>query len=251
VCYNPPSAEAWEFVELQNIAAGPIDLTDVQFTAGITFAFAPGTVLDAGQRLVIASDAAAFAAKFPGITLHGTCTGKLDNSGEQIVLTDALGADIRRFTYNDKLPWPVAADGNGHSMTLIAPAANPDHALPENWRASVSPNGSPGAGDAVPFIGNPNADSDGDGFSDLFEYAMASPNAQIVPGAFAAQFQLRAGADDARVIVESSTALSGWTPVPSSFVTDVSAPAGGIVTVTCQPDSPGTRIFLRARVVLR
>ena len=250
VCYNPPLAAAWEFIELQNIAAGPIDLTDVQFTAGLTFTFAPGTLLGAGQRLVLARDAAAFAAKFPAAALHGTFTGGLDNSGEQLALVDALGADIRRFTYRDDAPWPNAADGNGHSMVLIAPDTNPDHALPENWRASVLPDGTPGGSDAIPFAGDPNADSNGNGYSDLFDYAMAHPPAERLPGAYAVQFNLRAGADDARVIIEISTTLTAWTPVPPGTLR-VSAPVAGLVSIVCTPPPGEVRTFLRARVESR
>lgn len=250
VCYNPPLAGAWEFIELENISAGPIDLTNVQFTAGISYTFAPGTLLAAGQRLVLARDAAAFAAKFPGVTLHGTFTGGLDNSGEQIALVDALGADVRRFTYGDDHPWPNAADGNGHSMVLVAPQTNPDHSLPENWRASVLPYGNPGSSDALPFTGDPNADDNGDGYSNLFNYAMADPPANVTPGTFGAQFLLRAGADAARVIIETSTALTGWTPAPPEILS-VSAPVAGIVTVTCTPVPGEQRTFIRARVLTR
>jgi len=250
ICYNPPAAEDWEFIELQNITAGPIDLTSVQFTAGIAFTFAPGTVLGAGQRLVLASNPAVFAAKFPGVTVHGAYTGRLDNAGEQIALTDALGADIRRFVYGDDYPWPNAADGNGHSMVLIAPHTNPDHSLPENWRASVLPDGNPGGSDALPFAGNPHADSDGDGYTDLFAYAMADPLAVLLPGDFAVNFTLRAGADAARVIIETSTNLGAWTPAPAEILA-VSAPAGGVVNVICTPAPGEPRTFVRARVTVR
>jgi hypothetical protein len=250
ICYNPPAAEGWEFIELQNIAAGTVELTGVQFTAGIGFAFAPGTVLSAGARLVLARDAAAFTAKYPGITLHGTYTGSLDNSGEQLALTDSLGADIRRFIYGDDHPWPNAADGNGHSMVLIAPQSNPDHSLPENWRASVQPDGNPGAGDALPFAGNPAADSNGDGYSDLFNYAMGDPPVALLPGAFTAQFNLRAGADDARVVIETSNGLNDWSPAaPESLA--VSAPVAGIVAILWTPPPGEPRRFARARVTSR
>jgi hypothetical protein len=227
-----------------------VELTGVQFTAGIGFAFAPGTVLSAGARLVLARDAAAFTAKYPGITLHGTYTGSLDNSGEQLALTDSLGADIRRFTYGDDHPWPNAADGNGHSMVLIAPLSNPDHSLPENWRASVLPDGNPGAGDALPFAGNPDADSNGDGFSDLFNYAMGDPPVVLLPGAFPAQFNLRAGADDARVVIETSNGLNDWGPAALESLA-VSAPAAGMVTLLWTPPPGEPRTFVRARVTAR
>lgn len=43
-------------------------------------------------------DPAAIAAKLPAATLHGTFTGRLDNSVGQIALTEAFGEDIKRFT---------------------------------------------------------------------------------------------------------------------------------------------------------
>jgi len=249
LCYNPPLAGAWEFIELQNISAGPIDLTNVQFAAGITYAFDPGTVLPAGGRLVLVRDEAAFAAQFPGITPHGVFTGGLDNSGEPIALTDANGEDIKRFTYSDDHPWPNAADGNGHSMVLIAPATNPDHTLPESWRASVLPGGNPGSSDALPPPANPNVDSNGNGYSDLFEYALAEP--YILPQPGEVQVYLQAGADSARVIVEGSTNLAGWAPLSAAEMTASSAPSGGILTQTWRLPAGLDRAYLRARVVPR
>lgn len=254
ICYNPPGAAAWEFIELMNISGGPVDLTGVEFTAGIAYSFAPGTLLAAGQRLVLASDAAAFAAQFPAITLHGTYTGKLDNNGEQLALTAANASDIRRFTYNDKLPWPTAADGNGHSLTLIAPPTNPDHALPQNWRASVLPNGTPGTGDGVSFAGDPGADTDGDGLTDFLEYALADPPlaAILLPGGTPAMLLTRrTAADDARVIVEYSTDLAAWSPSPDTSLVESTAPAGGMMTEAWTPPPGATRGFMRARVETR
>jgi hypothetical protein len=251
MCFNPPALENWEFIELTNISAGPIDLTGVQFSAGIAYAFVPGTVLPAGERLVLAADSVAFTSKFPAVTLAGVYTGRLDNSGEEIALTSVSGGDIQRFSYNDKLPWPSTADGTGHSMVLVAPETAPDHANPLNWRASVLPGGSPGGSDALPFAGSPGADSDGDGFSDLYNYTFpgASPLASLAGGQV--QLTLRAGADAARVIVESSPDLGTWTSLPVSALQSVSVPSGGTVTETWITPPGMERTFLRARVIPR
>jgi hypothetical protein len=254
MCYNPPAAAAWEYIELMNISGGPVDLTGVQFTAGIAYTFAPGTVLAGGQRLVLASDAAAFAAKFPGVSLHGTYTGKLDNNGEQITLTALNGGNIRTFTWNDKLPWPVAADGNGHSLTLVAPLTNPDHSLPENWRPSVLPDGTPAAGDSEPAPANPAGDTDGDGWSNLMEYALGNPRATavVLPDKTPAlQLIRRIGADSARVIVESSPDLQSWSPMPPESLQSATAPSNGEVTETWSAGPSATRSYMRARVQLR
>ncbi|HWB04344.1 MAG TPA: lamin tail domain-containing protein [Verrucomicrobiales bacterium] len=254
ICYNPPAAAAWEYIELMNISGGAVDLTGVQFTAGIAYTFAPGTVLAGGQRLVLASDAAAFAAKFPGVSLHGTYTGKLDNNGEQITLTALNGGSIRSFTWNDKLPWPVAADGNGHSLTLVAPLTNPDHALPENWRPSVLPDGTPGTGDSEPAPANPAGDTDGDGWSNLMEYALGNPRATavVLPDKTPAlQLIRRIGADSARVIVESSPDLQSWSPMPPESLQSATAPSNGEVTETWSAGPSATRSYMRARVQLR
>lgn len=253
VCYNPPSAEGWEFIELMNISSGPIDLTGVAFTGGIEFTFPAGSLLGAGGRLVLVGDAVAFAAKFPSVTAAGVYLNKLDNSGEELALVAANGTDVRRFTFNDHAPWPRSADGGGFSLTLIAPETNPDHAIPLNWRSSVAPNGTPGTGDAWPFGGDPSADSDGDGLSNLYEYAMGDPaigSAELVGSGLVA-FRMGAGADLARVIVEESLDLDHWTALPATSLVDVSAPESGITVQTWQATSGSVRKFVRARVELR
>ena len=245
--YNPPGTGTGEFLELMNISTGPVDLTGVRFTAGVDYAFPFGTLLSPGARIVLAADPVGFASIYPGVTLHGTYAGKLDNSGELIALTDSSGADIRRFTYNDKLPWPTAPDGGGRSLSLIAPLTNPDHASPENWRASLIGGGTPGTTDADPFTGTPGADTNGDGLSDLLEYAIRELTP--APGG-GVSLQRYLVADDARIIVESSADLGTWFP---AVLTATTVPDGQDVTETWLPSGPaGTpRTYMRARVIRR
>jgi len=80
----------------------------------------------------------------------------LSNSGEQIALIDALGVDARRFTCNEKAPWPTSPDGDRYSIVLICPDANPGHTDPSNWRSSSAPGGTPGGSDSTTFTGDPN-----------------------------------------------------------------------------------------------
>jgi len=145
--YNPPgSAEDTEFVELLNISpAETIDLTGVRFDAGIDFAFAPGTTLEPGERLLIVADPAAFAAEYgPDLPVAGQFQGRLDNGGETLRLVAHDGTDIEAFAYDDKFPWPESADGQGDSLTRIASEQNLDPQAPENWTSSDTPGGTPG-----------------------------------------------------------------------------------------------------------
>ena len=71
--------------------------------------------------------------------------GNLANSGERITLVDGAGSVIHSFAYDDREPWPTAADGDGPSLELVDPQSAPDHSLAASWRASA-PGCTPGNG---------------------------------------------------------------------------------------------------------
>jgi hypothetical protein len=156
IMYNPPrfgvvDGDELEFLELKNTGVTEIDLTGLSFTAGITFAFTSNTRLAPGAFWLLARNAAQFAAKYPGVTVNGVYSGKLDNGGEQLRLTTALLNTVLSVTYSDTTPWPLAADGFGFSLVpsgdLPGEESNPLH-----WRASANPGGSPGADDPPALI---------------------------------------------------------------------------------------------------
>ncbi len=60
---------------------------------------------------------------------------RLNNAGETITLVDAAGEVIHSFTYDDALPWPTEADGQGRSLVLSDS---------DEWGASAAVGGSPG-----------------------------------------------------------------------------------------------------------
>jgi len=267
--YHPAGDSTHEYLELMNISQTlTIDLTGVRFIDGIEFDFPDGSTIDAGERILLVADQGAFNAQYgAGLPITGTFanTTNLSNGGEQITLTDATGADIQRFTYDDRLPWPTSPDGGGPSLVLRHPSTDPDHNLAENWRASAAADGSPGGADSVSFTGNPTADSDGDGSSDLLEHALGSaadksdsrPDLSVIPGSDAGgdfvlfSLPARTAADDVIVVAEISTDLTNWA-------------AGGLLEqVIDNGDGTETRIyrfalpsgsstaFARARVELR
>ena len=54
----------FEFIELQNLGPVAIDLTDVRFTKGVDFDFAPSTLIDPGAYLLVVKNQAAFESRY-------------------------------------------------------------------------------------------------------------------------------------------------------------------------------------------
>ena len=157
IMYNPPAAAGWtsddlEFLELKNIGSNTLHLGTLAFTAGVTFAFTNGTDLGPGQFFVLARNAATFQSKYPGVAVRGVYTGKLDNGGETLRLASPTGGTIFDLTYNDRAPWPLAADGYGFSVVPRAAAAPDNSSHGAHWRASTAPGGSPGKDDPAPTL---------------------------------------------------------------------------------------------------
>ncbi|HEX2749117.1 MAG TPA: lamin tail domain-containing protein, partial [Verrucomicrobiales bacterium] len=132
----PPSGhEAGEFVELYNRSAGSVNLTGWRVVDGASYDFPSGTVLGAGQYLVLAKDPAFITANYTGVTnIYGPFAGTLKNSGELIRLEDDRHnlADLVDFRSGGQ--WPSGAGGEGSSLELMHP--DMDNSQPSAWRAS-------------------------------------------------------------------------------------------------------------------
>jgi hypothetical protein len=142
--YHPPDGEEYEFIELTNLSPLPINAGGVTLE-GVTFRFPENTVIAGGARLVLISNSrpAAFAQRYPGVTVFGQYGGSLANSGERLALVDREGRTLQSVDYRDSGGWPEEADGRGASLEILDPLGDPD--APANWRASETPGGSPGA----------------------------------------------------------------------------------------------------------
>lgn len=155
-----------EYIELHNITDQPVALFDSQnpgntwrLRSEVQFAFPANTVVPARGFLLITSfdpkvsPAAleAFRSRYgiaADVPVLGPWSGKLDNSSGNIrlmkparprdadagqapevpyVLVDAVG-------YEDDMPWPVGADGLGHSLQRSSSSDYGDD--PANWRAA-------------------------------------------------------------------------------------------------------------------
>lgn len=160
IMFNPPdvgmtNGDAFEFLELKNSGTNTLNLSGLSFTAGISFVFSNGTLLAPGEFFVLVRNTSAFTDKYPGAVWNGVFGGKLDNSGETLTLSTALGTPVFSVTYDDFAPWPVAPDGYGFSLVPRMPGLTqaPDDGA--KWRASANPGGSPGADDpasAIPAV---------------------------------------------------------------------------------------------------
>ena len=144
IMYRPPGGDAFEFLELQNLSAVPLDLSGWSLE-GVTFLFPAGSLLGAGARLVLCSDldTNAFCLRYPALKIAGCFGGSLKNNGERLLLRDRLNQIVAAVSYDQKNGWPTAADGAGASLELVDPFGTLDD--PANWVASSVVGGTPGA----------------------------------------------------------------------------------------------------------
>ena len=269
----------FEFVELTNISGSDkINLTGITFTTGIDFDFdSHSSIIELapGESLLIVEDENAFEFRYgAGLPVAGTFQNgtQLANGGENLTLINstlvAPNNIVRAFDYDDVAPWPSSPDGEGFTLTLIDPPSNPDHSLGENWRSSVSPNGSPGGSDATTFdtwsagFGNLEAleDEDDDGLANLVEYGLltsplsplgARPTPEIEGGSLIIRFRSNKAADDLTLGAEASPDLDRW--VDAEIIDRVDN-GDGAETITARaplPISSAERSFLRLRATLK
>ncbi len=150
--YNSaPDFDPEDWVEFHNSLGQAIDISGWQFKDADdahVYVFAPGTVLPAGDYLVLCRDLAMFGARFPGVTnVVGDMSFGLDGGGELVRLFDAGDVLADWVAYDDGAPWPPEPDGQGPTLELID--AFVDNGLAENWAASIATHGTPGAMNSV------------------------------------------------------------------------------------------------------
>ena len=187
----------FEYIELTNIGATPLDVGGAHFEAGVEFTFLAGYTLAPGARSLVVGNLAGFQLRYGhgfDAQIAGVFGGNLDNNGETIQIVDNVGENILDFRYENA--WFSPTNGSGRS--LVVRDAAPDwrtYGVATSWALSGDPNGSPGSPDAdlattyeawrydhftaaeFPTVQNPNApaavavDAEGDGLLNLAEYA--------------------------------------------------------------------------------
>jgi hypothetical protein len=155
IMYHPPNlgdvdGDSYEFLELKNTGASILDLSGVHFTDGIDFHFPLGFTLSPGRFVLLVSDRDEFELRYPGVPVSGEFDKNLSNGGESIALAAPAGEMFITVAYDDRAPWPVDADGHGHSIVPISPDPIGNQAHPLTWRPSLRVGGSPGRDDPAP-----------------------------------------------------------------------------------------------------
>jgi hypothetical protein len=140
--YNPSDAQGNNsaFIELMNRGELPCDLSGAGFTQGVSFTFPPGTIVSAGERIILAAQSGLFT-NFGVRVFDYDGTGR-PVSGEPIWLRGSDGREIDYVPYGVSAPWPSAPDNNGPTLMLIRPDL--DNEQPENWAVSDADAGTPG-----------------------------------------------------------------------------------------------------------
>ncbi len=151
------SGKEFEFIELKNIGGTELNLTESSFVNGISFTFPQSSILPSDEFVIIASNSVEFINRY-GFLPDGEYEGQLDNGGEKVVFINAVNDTLFSFKYNDKLPWPEEADGDGYSLVSAyrSPTGDPNNST--YWIKSGAINGSPNANDVVSNINQINND---------------------------------------------------------------------------------------------
>ena len=132
--YNPDGPEeSGEFLELHNPGADMVDISGWALTRGINFLVPDGVQIPPGGYVVVAADLAMINAG--GAPVLGPYDGSLANNGETLTLRTSADVIVEEFSWDDDLPWPVAADGEGASLQRRLGAADPAEAA--TWGAGA------------------------------------------------------------------------------------------------------------------
>lgn len=138
--------DSGDWIEIYNTTKAELNISNWVFMDENripSFVFPLGTILQPDSYLAICADLTLFSAKYPAVkNVIGNMSSGLSGSGEALFLYNADGQLVDSLTYNDKAPWPIAADGGGSSLELVNPSM--ENAVGESWRASIS-HGTPGS----------------------------------------------------------------------------------------------------------
>ncbi|MEW6155931.1 MAG: lamin tail domain-containing protein [Verrucomicrobiota bacterium] len=206
IMYHPPDREDGknlEFIEIYNAESIFVDFTGWRISGAVDYKFPDGYKLAAGDFVVVAADPAAVEAVYGLRGVLGPFTGRLNNAGDVLRLRTAADALRLEVEYSPDPPWPVEADGAGHSLILARPSYGENDV--RSWAASARMGGSPGNVDAItpnPWEGiviNEILAHTDDPVVDFIELYNASNNAIDLSGCFLSdaagtnKFTIRAG----------------------------------------------------------
>lgn len=146
--YHPPGrtdGRNAEFIEVFNSQPWPEDLSGYYLSGAVNYTFPSNTLVPGLGFVVVAASPADVEALYGISGVHGPwgLGQSLPNDTGVIRLHHRQGAVMWEVEYADSDPWPVAADGGGHSLVLRRPSYGERDG--RAWGASRLPGGSPGA----------------------------------------------------------------------------------------------------------
>jgi hypothetical protein len=130
-----------EFVELYNSNPWPEDISSYRLAGQVQYTFPASTAIPAQGYLVVAAVPVDLQAVYPASIVLGPYSGTLKTSGS-VELHDEQGSLLLEVDYDRTTPWPMGADGTGHSIVLARPSYGEGD--PQAWDRSATVGGSPG-----------------------------------------------------------------------------------------------------------
>ncbi|MGI9244358.1 MAG: lamin tail domain-containing protein, partial [Verrucomicrobiales bacterium] len=137
-----------EFIEIYNSNPWPEPLAGYRIDGEIDFTFPPGAKIAANGFVLVAASPTDIAAEYGTAGVLGPWAGSLPDSNGSLRLIKRSGGVIIDLEYRDDPPWPVAADGAGHSLVLAR--ASYGESDPRAWSKSARIGGNPGGVEAPP-----------------------------------------------------------------------------------------------------
>lgn len=145
VMYHPKTrsdGRNLEFIEIYNSQPWFEDISGWKITGSVNFTFPTNTIIGSNAFLVVAANPDDLKAVYGITNIIGKYEGDLPNGSGKVQIRNNLGAVLFDMEYSDEPPFPLSADGVGHSLVLSRPSYGERD--PRAWSQSVLIGGSPG-----------------------------------------------------------------------------------------------------------
>ncbi len=139
IMYNDPSADdqdSLEFVEVYNAGSAAVELEGIVFSSNVINYTLPSGTLEAGEFLLIYKQMNQLVSGSGALSVQWE-VGGLSNNSDVITLETSDGDIIDQVAYEDSVPWPTEADGQGYSLSLCSIVL--DNSDATSWQITSSP----------------------------------------------------------------------------------------------------------------
>ncbi|MCB0644501.1 MAG: lamin tail domain-containing protein, partial [Phaeodactylibacter sp.] len=135
IMYNDTSStDNLEFIEIYNNSTETVAMGGLRLEGEVIYTFQEFDL--PGQGIYLLAKESAIASDFYGMSFTDWGDASLGNGGGTLLILNSNNEVIDFVGYDDVLPWPEAADGDGPSMELLSYQL--DNSLGVNWQASTN-----------------------------------------------------------------------------------------------------------------